>query len=47
MKASDCFLTILVFGKVYEGTSLVSQELHAEDDPDSAGGGQLTQPIDN
>lgn len=47
MEASDCFLTILLFGKVYEGTSLVSQELHTEDDPDSAGGEQLAQVSDN
>lgn len=37
MKASDSFLTMLLFCKVDEGTSFDSQDLHAVDKPNPAG----------
>lgn len=34
MKPSDGFVTMLLFRKVYEGTTFGGQELHTVDDPD-------------
>lgn len=34
MKASDCFITILLFCIIHEGASSGGQNLHAMDDPD-------------
>lgn len=38
MQASNCFITILLFCIVHEGTAFVSQKLHTVDGPDPAGG---------